>query len=115
MWHREGLNDVTMDWLFLLKPLPLARVHCSFLICISLFVSICISLFVSESVYRGPSSFTYNMKSHFDQVVDLSEHDNSEIKRAVLLHTESKYERALRIYDQLVPICVNSTLIMIDT
>ena len=31
MWHREGLNDVTMDWLFLLKPLPLARVHCSFL------------------------------------------------------------------------------------
>ena len=55
------------------------------------------------------------MKSHFDQVVDLGEHDNSEIKRAVLPHTESKYERALRIYDQLVPICVNSTLIMIDT
>jgi len=40
------------------------------------------------------------MKSHFDQVVDLGEHDNSEIKRAVLPHTESKYERALRIYDQ---------------
>ena len=55
------------------------------------------------------------MKSHFDQVVDLSEHDNSEIKQAVLPRTESKYEHALRIYDQLVPICINSTLIMIDT
>ena len=54
------------------------------------------------------------MKSHFDQVVDLGEHDNSEIKRAVLPHTESKYERALGIYDKLVPIYVNSTLIMID-
>ncbi|KAN0081916.1 hypothetical protein V8E54_003214 [Elaphomyces granulatus] len=42
------------------------------------------------------------MKSHFDQVVDLGEHDNSEIKRAVLPHTESKYERALRIYDQFL-------------
>ncbi|KAN0068340.1 hypothetical protein V8E54_013536 [Elaphomyces granulatus] len=42
------------------------------------------------------------MKSHFDQVVDLGEHDNSEIKRAVLPHTESKYERALRIYDQFI-------------
>jgi hypothetical protein len=67
---------------------------------------------LSGSVYRG---FTHNMKSHFDQVVDLGEHDNSKIKRAVLPHTELKYERALRIYDQLVPICVNSTLIMIDT
>ena len=77
-----------MDWLqvFLLKPLRLVRILCS-----------------------------HNMKSHFDQVVDLGEHDNSEIKRAVLPHTELKYERALRIYDQLVPICVNSTLIMIDT
>ena len=55
------------------------------------------------------------MRSHFGQVVDLDEHDNSEIKRAILPHTESKYEHALRIYDQLVPICVNSTLIMIDT
>jgi hypothetical protein len=75
---------------------------------------------VSGSVYRGPSSFTHNIKakdplSHFDQVVDFGEHDNSEIKRAVLPHTELKYERALRIlHDQLVPICVNSTLIMID-
>ncbi|KAN0073335.1 hypothetical protein V8E54_008555 [Elaphomyces granulatus] len=31
-----------------------------------------------------------------------SEHDNSEIKRDVLRHTELKYERALRIYDQLI-------------
>ena len=94
-----------MDWLqvFLLKPLLLVRILCS------------LSPVVSGSVYRGPSSFTHNMKSHFDQVVDLGEHDNSEIKRAVLPHTELKYERALRIYDQLVPICVNSTLIMIDT
>ncbi|KAN0084954.1 hypothetical protein V8E54_001421 [Elaphomyces granulatus] len=42
------------------------------------------------------------MKSHFDQVVDLGEHDDSEIKRAVLPHTELKYERALRIYDQFL-------------
>ncbi|KAN0087408.1 hypothetical protein V8E54_001096 [Elaphomyces granulatus] len=41
------------------------------------------------------------MKSHFGQVVDLSEHDNSEIKRAVLPHTELKYERALHIYDHV--------------
>ena len=113
MWHREGLNDVTMDWLFLLKPPP--RVHCSFLICICLRFWICVSLFVFEFVYRDSSSFTHNMRSHFGQVVDLDEHDNLEIKRAILPHTESKYERALRIYDQLVPICVNSTLIMIDT
>ena len=92
-----------MDWLFLLEPLLLVGVLRS------------PSLFVSGSVYRGPSSLTHNMKSHFDQVVDPGEHDNSEIKRAVLPHTELKYERALRIYDQLVPICVNSTLIMIDT
>ena len=66
-----------MDWLqvFLLKPLLLVRILCS------------LSPFVSGSVYRGPSSFTQNMKSHFDQVVDLGEHDNSEIKRAVLPHT----------------------------
>jgi len=44
------------------------------------------------------------MKSHFDQVVDLGEHDNSEIKRAVLPHTESKYERArfLKLHPQAV-------------
>ncbi|KAN0073500.1 hypothetical protein V8E54_008720 [Elaphomyces granulatus] len=42
------------------------------------------------------------MRSHFGQVVDLDEHDNSEIKRAILPHTESKYERALRIYDQFI-------------
>src|ERR1700727_1741300 len=92
-----------MDWLFLLKPLLLVRVLRS------------PSLFISGSVYRGPSSFTHNTKSHFDQVVDLGEHDNLEIKRAVLPQTELKYERTLRIYNQLVPINVNSALIMMDT
>jgi len=109
-----------MDWSLLLKPL-LTRVlrSPSLFVAGSVFNSLfldlqCISLFVSKAVYRGPLSFTHNMKSHFDQVVDLGEHDNSEIKRAVLPHTESKYERALGIYDKLVPIYVNSTLIMID-
>jgi len=35
-------------------------------------------------------------------VVDLGEHDNLEIKRAVLPHTELKYGRTLRIYNQFL-------------
>ncbi|PYI00196.1 hypothetical protein BO71DRAFT_455086 [Aspergillus ellipticus CBS 707.79] len=40
--------------------------------------------------------------SHFTQVVDLAEHNNSEIKRVVLPRTEAKYERALQIFDKFI-------------
>jgi len=35
-------------------------------------------------------------------VVNLSDFDNSEIRQVVLPHTESDYERTLRIFDKLV-------------
>jgi hypothetical protein len=40
-------------------------------------------------------AYTYNM-------VDLSEFDNSEIRRAVLPRIESDYKRTLRIFNKLV-------------
>jgi hypothetical protein len=42
-------------------------------------------------------------------VVNLSDFDNSEIRRAVLPRTESDYKRALRIFDKLVCRSLSST------
>ncbi|KAJ5880491.1 uncharacterized protein N7473_011544 [Penicillium subrubescens] len=40
----------------------------------------------------------------FVSVMDFSEHDNSEILRAVLLRTKGDYQRALCIFDKLLPL-----------
>lgn len=39
--------------------------------------------------------------SKFDQTINLDDHDNSELTRAILPRTEEKYDRALRRFDKL--------------
>lgn len=56
-------------------------------------------------VYLSPAvqmnyTMAHNLAGKFDFIVNLDDHDNKEIKRAVLPRTTKKYKRALMIFDK---------------
>ncbi|KAJ5975506.1 hypothetical protein N7481_009213 [Penicillium waksmanii] len=61
---------------------------------------------MSSPLRRLPPVATITKKdlllAYIYTVVNLSDFDNSEIRRAVLPHTESDYERILRIFDNYI-------------